>query len=109
MLFLINLVTFGLLVLMWNLVNLAIMAALGYHYAKSSIIDSLPGCMELSALLLTLQWSIPHGLNPILKAFGEFQNVPSESILLVILQDFRFIILCFSSPPFTIIVQICLV
>lgn len=47
--FLINLgiLWFTCLVLMWSLTNFSTMAALGYPYAKSSIIDYLVGCMEL--------------------------------------------------------------
>ncbi|RVX03115.1 GDP-Man:Man(3)GlcNAc(2)-PP-Dol alpha-1,2-mannosyltransferase [Vitis vinifera] len=68
----------------------------GYGFMAMAVFELLrhgsfpvPSLHETQALLHTLQWSILHGLNLILKAFGEFQNVPSESILLVILLDFR--------------------
>lgn len=70
-------------------------AAFGYPGAKSSITQSLAGCMGLQALVRTLQWSTLHGLSLILKRFGEFLTELSESILLVILQDSRFLIFCF--------------
>jgi hypothetical protein len=70
-------------------------AAFGYPGAKSSITQSLAGCMGLQALVRTLQWSTLHGLSLILKRFGKFLTELSESILLVILQDSRFVIFCF--------------
>lgn len=67
-------------------------AAFGYPGAKSSITQSLAGCMGLQALVHTLQWSTLHGLSLILQSFGEFLTELSECILLVILQDSRFVI-----------------
>lgn len=66
--------------------------AFGYHGSKSSITLYSAGYMGLLDLTPILLWSTLHGLGLILRSFGRSQIVLSESILLVILLDFRFVI-----------------